>query len=281
MTQNDKNVLNTLNVLNVLFRANKQKIPNLSDEEQYTLTVTKEHLQNDNISISVFINTLQTLAEKGYLFATCIFESEYHDKIREVFSDEVFTPAVQKLSEDGKNSLTEEQKLVFAYAMQELLPPNLKTQFDVEGFAQEEIKLTDLLNDTRNAFKNHRDDTVAKIILFPFRDIDKVLKQMNGGKTFDEIIDSDICYNDQKFEFHIGKELVVTSYQDKPNIEHYILQLIPEHLDDGVIWYDEVEDRTSRSIKDALLKFVAKNKKLEDIFTVHSNRLEFDVEAFK
>lgn len=280
MTQNDKNLLDALNVLSVLFRANKQKLPKLTDEEQHTITVTKEHLSNDRISISVFINTLQTLAERGYLFATCIFESEYHDKIREVFSDEVFVPAMQKISEDSKNSLNDEQKLKLANAMKELLPPNLKAEFDVEEFANEEITVTDLFTDTRSAFKGHKDDTVAKVILFPFRDIDKVRTQMNDGKTFDEIIDADVWYNENKYEFHIGKESIPTSYQDKPNIEHYILQFIPEHLDDGVIWYDEVESRTSRSIKDALLKFVAKNKKLEDIFTIHANRLQFDVEAF-
>ena len=43
----------------MLFRANKQKIPKLSDEETHTLTVTKEHLQNDKLPLSTFVNTLQ------------------------------------------------------------------------------------------------------------------------------------------------------------------------------------------------------------------------------
>ncbi len=281
MTQNDKNILDALNLLSLLFRANKQKFPKLTDEEQYTLTVTKEHLENDSISVSVFINTLHVLAEHGYLIAVSIFESEYHEKIRDAFSDEVFTSAVQKLSEDSRNSLTEEQKLVFANALQELLPHNLRSEFDIEGFTQEEITLTDLLSDTRKVFNNHKDGTVAKIILLPFRDIDKVRKQMNAGKTFDEILDAEVWYNDRKFEFYLKGLTIPASYQTKPNIEHYVLKLIPEHLHDGVIWYDEIEERTSRSIKDALLKFVAKNNKLQDIFTVHINRLEFDVEVFK
>jgi hypothetical protein len=281
MTQFDTNILATLNVLCLLLSANKQRFPKFSEEEICTLTVTKEHLQNDNIPTSVFINSIQILADKGYLFATCIYEAEYYDKLRNVFSDEVYLPAMKQIEESGKNLLSEEQKLNLARALEQLVPQNLKSQFDISDIVEEDIKVTDLFDDTRKVMRDIQDGVVAKVVLMPFRDIDRVRNQMNENKSFAEIIDVDVWYNEETFEFRLAKEIIPTSYQTKPNVEHYILRLIPAHLDDGVIWYDEIEDRTSRSIKDALLKFVSKNAKLKDIFTIHSNRIEFDIEAFK
>lgn len=278
MTPQDQNILNTLNLLAMLFNANKHKVPKLTDEELHTLTIKKEYLVNDNISLSILSNTLQTLANKGYLIANTIFDSEYHEKIREAFSDEVYGPAMKQLEECGKNLLTQEQKIQLLEAFTKITPLGMEP--DAEAFLSEDVSIVNMFDGAREAFKNHTDDVIAKVVLMPFRDINKVLKQMDIGKSFDEILDAEFWYNEEKYEFYLQDSVISTAYQDKPNIEHYVLRLIPEHLYDGVIWYDEVEGRTSRSIKDALRKFVSKDKRLESIFKIHSSRLEFDAGVF-
>ena len=67
MNPKEQNIINTLNLLVLLFRVRKQAIPKLTDEQQHTLKVTKEHLATAGIAIPVFINTLKTLDDKGYL----------------------------------------------------------------------------------------------------------------------------------------------------------------------------------------------------------------------
>lgn len=56
MTQNDTNILVVLNLLVVLFRANKQKIAKLHDEELYTFTIKKEFYKT-TVSLFLFSQT--------------------------------------------------------------------------------------------------------------------------------------------------------------------------------------------------------------------------------
>ena len=278
MTPNQKNILDTLNLLALLFRANKQKMPKFSEEERHTLTVTEEHLSKADITIPVFLNTLTSLGDKGYLIAVGIHENEYHDKIREAFSDNVYEQVLKETSEGGLEKLSDEQKLEIATAFKKMAPKNV--DIDVNYFVEEEITIKDILDDTRNAFKDHKNGVVAKVLLMPFRDINRLLKHMNEGKTFEEVLDSDIWYDDKNYLFFMGKKSISTAYNSKPNIEHSVLSLIQDSLEDGVVWYDDINDRNPRSLKDALLKFVEKDERLKQIFKVHSDRLEFTIEPF-
>lgn len=279
MSPQDQNILDAINLLSLLFRARKQKLPKLSDEEQHTLTVTKEHLAGADISIPVFLNTLKTLNGKGYLTSIGIFENEYHDKIREVFEEKKYNSIIQELSKHSLNNLPAEQKEAIAEELRRMAPPNVEV--DTDSIIDQEINLTDFLDEGRKVFADHKDDDVAVVLLVPFRDIDTLLEKMNAGESFDEIQDSCVWYDPEKYEFHVGEDVVSTAYQAKPNVEHDVLSRLVEDLDEGVIWFDDIEHRTPRSLKDALLKFVDKNDKLKEVFAVHHDRLEFDKEAFR
>jgi len=279
MSPKDTNILNALNLLTLLFRSNKQKSPKLSEEETHTLTVTEQLLAKADINLPVFLNTLTTLADKGYLFAVGIHDDEFHEKIREGFKEESYNQALEEISKAGIDKLTVQQKTVIAQAFQKMMPAN--AQVDLDDFINDDISIKEILDDARNVYKDHKDGEVAKILLMPFRDIDVLLTKMNDGKSFDEIQDSEIWYDEKNLEFRIGDIKILTKYQGKPNVEHYVLILIKDSLNDGVIWYDDIEQRSARSLKDSLLKFINKDQRLQDVFTVHTNRLEFSKEAFK
>jgi hypothetical protein len=279
MSPKDTNILNALNLLTLLFRSKKQKSPKLSEEETHTLTVTEQLLAKADINLPVFLNTLTTLADKGYLVAVGIHDDEFHEKIREGFKEESYNQALEEISKAGIDKLTVQQKTVIAQAFQKMMPAN--AQVDLDDFINDDISIKEILDDARNVYKDHKDGEVAKILLMPFRDIDVLLTKMNDGKSFDEIQDSEIWYDEKNLEFRIGDIKILTKYQGKPNVEHYVLILIKDSLNDGVIWYDDIEQRSARSLKDSLLKFINKDQRLQDVFTVHTNRLEFSKEAFK
>jgi hypothetical protein len=67
MSPREENILKTLNILVLVLRAQKQMRPSLSEEQQHTLKITKEHIAAAGLTIPVFINTLLELNRKGYL----------------------------------------------------------------------------------------------------------------------------------------------------------------------------------------------------------------------
>lgn len=278
MDQKDINLLDTLNLLTLLFRANQQKVPKLSEEEQHTLTVTKEHLDGAKIPIPVFLNTLKTLSDKGYLTALGVFENEYHQEIRNVFEEKQYSQIISKISDNGLNELSEAQKTALADGIEKMLPPG--TNFDRKGFIQEGVTLKDILDDSRKVLKDHKDEDVAVVILFPFRDINTLLEKMNLGQSLSQIQDSGVWYDSVKYEFHIGDEIIPVSYQGKPNVEHFVLEKLNDCLADGLIGFEDITAHTPSSLRHSLLRFVEKDERLRSIFKVHSDRLAFDKEAF-
>lgn len=278
MTPKDQNILSVVNLLVLLFCARKQHLPKLPEEDQHLLTVTKEHLQGANLSIPVFVNTLKTLHERGYLIAVSIFEDEYHEKIRDVFKDGNYNLLLEQLSVHKNNELTIEQKRIIAESFQNMAQPNSRVSND--AFLDEKITFTDLLSDTKRILDDHKDNDVSHVVLMPFRDIEKLLGKMNNGKSFDVIQDSRIWYDNTKYEFHIGDTIIPISYQGKPNVEHVVLDLLQHNMRDGVIGYEDIDGYSPSSLRGALMRFVNRNAKLKKIFKVCRDRLEFDKEAF-
>jgi hypothetical protein len=278
MTPRDENVLKVLNILTTLFHSRKQKIPKLSKEEQHILIVTEEHIAKENITIFTFLNTLRVLNEMGYLMATGIFENEYHEKIRDAFKDENYNFAQAELSKINNGKLTTEQKEVLANEIKRMLPPG--EIFDQEAFDREDITYKELFDPAKLLLENHKDDEVAIVTLMPFRDIDRLFEKMNAGQGLDEIQDTSNWYDGHNCVFHLGTKTVSAMYHGKANVEHDILKRIKECLHDGVVWYEDVSEHKPTSLRRRLIDFVNKDEELKNIFTVYSDRLEFDKEAF-
>ncbi|MBP9759914.1 MAG: hypothetical protein KBD24_00935 [Candidatus Pacebacteria bacterium] len=278
MTPGDENILATLNLLVFLHHARKENNLNLSEEEKHLILVKQEYLNKGGISLPVFHNTLKILDKKGYLMGVSIVDDDFHEKVKGFTSEEGFGEILSKIPDVNVDFFTPNGKQFIADLVSSKIPPQYT--FDVKAFEEEKITIKEVLEQTRDIFQVHNNDLVSYVILLPFRSIEKLLEKMNDGRSFEEIQDSDIWYNRSAYEFHIGDVIVPVSYQGKPNIEHDVLLKLTDSLKDGVIWFDEINTYKPRSLKDALTKFVNKNEKLSQIFTVHSNRLEFRKDIF-
>lgn len=78
----------------------------------------------ESLSISVFINTLKTLHEKGYLMAVSIFEDKAHLVIQESFSDEKYSEILKEIEMVDTNEVQEKLKLGIADVLEQMKPAN-------------------------------------------------------------------------------------------------------------------------------------------------------------
>jgi hypothetical protein len=90
MKQNEENIFEVLNTLSLLRNSRKNHSPKLPEEEQNILIVTKEHIAMTGLTVSTFINTLNQIAKKGYLYAICIYEKKYHEQFKKLSEPEVY-----------------------------------------------------------------------------------------------------------------------------------------------------------------------------------------------
>jgi len=279
----EQNIIDTLNLLLLLFRAKKQSFPQLTEEQQHTLKVTKEHLAIAEISIPVFINTLNTLSEKGYLFAVSIFEDKFHSEIQKVLSDKNYPEILKQLENLDMGVFDRELKQRIADTIEKIKPANLELDRK-ELMEDEHISFASLISDGVSVLAGHTSNEVAIVTLMPFRSIERLLEKMNAGMKFDEVQDAGIWYDPKNFLFHIDEDTVSTSYQHKPNKEHFALTALLGMISESKIDYtdvpefDDANDNEMRSYRDALKRFVEKHPRLSEIFTVHSDHLEIHTE---
>ncbi len=269
----------------LLFRVRKQIIPKLTDEQQHTLKVTKEHLSTAGISIPVFINTLRTLDEKGYLVAVSIFEEKFHSEVQKFFSEEKYPEILKQIETVDTKELSEKLKVGIVEALEKKTPAN--HELDRVGLMNEEITLTSLLNDAHAVLADHTPEDISTIILMPFRSIERLLEKMNNGMKFDEIQDAGIWYDPAKYLFYISDEKPIsTFYNEKPNKEHFTLTALMCGAEENRIDYIDIpefddtktKETEKKSYRDALNRFIRKHPKLSEIFTVHSDHLEIHKE---
>ncbi len=279
MTPAANNLYKTLGLLIMVRDQVRVSSDQLSEEEKATIRISRQILTDADLTIPELVTSTKWLDEKGYIKGFTIFDENMRQKANQ---------ELESFSEDDLNAIfnnldTPEKIHALKKAMVEeyglILPPG--SEFDIQAVESEDIKFSNVVKEGLNKYKELRSDEVSVFLLLPFRSIDRLHKLIGEGVDPEDVKDEGVWYDSDTYEFHLGEEVVLTSYQEKPNVEHYILKLIVDHLNEGVIWYDEVEGRSSRSIKDALRKFVSKDKRLGDIFNVHSTRLEFDVKAFK
>lgn len=279
MTPGDQQMYTTVNLLVFLYHARKENGFNLSEEQQYMLLLKQEYLDKAGITLPVFHNTLKLLDKRGYLMGFTVLDDEFHSKVHEFLNDDTYNDMLSKIPDLNAEIFTPDGKEKMAEKLREITPPQY--HFDEEGFKDEKITIKEFLDQARGLLKNHRDEIISYVFLLPFRSVEKLLEQLNAGRSFDEIQDSGTWYDPIKFEFHLGDQTIPVSYQGKPNIEHDVLAKLDDNLSDGVVWYDDVDSYKPRPLKDALIKFIDKHKQLGEIFIVHADRLEFDKKAFE
>ncbi len=263
----------------MLSRSRKQFFPKLSEEEKATLTISKQIFSDSGLTIPEFTNTLHLLSEKGYIWHIVFFDDRLRSQIDGFVNGSEYDGLIDKLKALDTPEFSDKLKASVVQDFEKIMPAG--TIIDQEMVKSDDITFSQAFDEGIQKYKKMRTEEVALVLLMPFRNIEKLLEKIQSGKSFDEIQDSSIWYDTTKYEFHIGDEIIPTSYQGKPNIEHTVLEKLNECFDDGAIWFDDISDYKPRALKDALAKFVNRNEGLKQVFTIHSDRLEFGKEAFE
>lgn len=279
MSPRDQNLLATLNILVLIFRSQKHMFPRRSEEMQHTLQITKEHLAQARISAPVFINTLQELANKGYLLAgNSVFESKYHDEFLKVLDDTQYEKIQTELEKVDTSQLEEKLKVFAADLLEKTAPAYIPV--DREEVMKEDVSMKSLLEEFREAYKGYTPDVVSVIILSPFRSLERLLEQLNAGVLFDNVKDEGIWYDANTYYFHFDDTSVSTAYQGKPNKEHFALASLFGQFEESRIDYTDIpefdndnKEKDRKAYFDALTRFIKKHPRLSEIFSVHTDAL--------
>jgi hypothetical protein len=280
MTPADKIIYKTLSLLVMLSRSRKSTTPSLPDNERATLTISKQILFDAGLTVPEFANVLDKLNIKGYTCHTVIYDEYLRSQMNEVMENGQLKSALYEIEVlEKKEGFSDKFKTALKADLSKHLP--LGEELDEEQIDTENISLNEVLSKGLSMIQNMRPDEISVVILLPFRDIEALHAKVGNGIKLDDIKDANLWYDPQKYEFHIDGDIVSTSYQYKSNIEHDVLFRMINDFDEGTIWYDDIENRSPRALKDALLKFIDKHNRLKEIFTVHQDRLEFSKEAFR
>ncbi len=281
MTPGDKGMLDTVNLLVLLFRARKHA-PEFDEKQQHTLTVTKEHLASAGLTIPVFSNTLNILADKGYLTGVVVFEDSYHAKIRDAVTEKNFNALLERFDSTEAEVLAQRLQEAAVVNVAKVAPPNLPMSREMqEALAQESRTLREMLNDSREMLVRHSDQDIAIAVLLPFRSIDRLLEKMNSGLSFEEVQDTGIWYDAQRYEFHFEDEVMSTANRGTATLVHPILNALFNTGIDYVAEYSDLPDfddndraKENKRYADAVRHFITKYASLAEVFKVYSDRVE-------
>ena len=162
--------------------------------------------------------------------------------------------------------------------LEKTAPANIRA--DREEVMKEDVSMTSLLEEFREAYKGYTPDVVSLIILSPFRSIERLLEQVNAGVSFDDVKDEGVWYESDTHEFHFDDTSISTGYQGKPNKEHFVLQALFNQFEEPRIDYADIPEfdhdnveKDKKAYVDALARFVKKHPRLSEIFSVHSDGL--------
>ena len=282
MNPGDKNVYDATNILCMLFDARKI-VPNLSAEQKHTLHISKEHLSGANISVPVFINTLKTLDEKGYLFGVSTFGQDARDELKKLQNKHEYENILAQLDKIDLTNFESEAKDMMSQTLSKKMPPGY--EFDVDGFMEESGGLKEWIELTKEALIEAGDETISIVVLMPFRSIERLLEKMNSGIKFDDIKDAGLWYEQDNGTLHFDEKTISTQHGRKRYV-HYALQSLFNQFENNEIDYVDIpefdEARETelelKSFRDALSSFVKKDSRLKEIFTVHGTSLELHEE---
>jgi len=253
--------------------------PKLTEQQHHTLQITKEHLLQSEITAPEFINTLQELANKGYLLAgNSVFESKYHDEFLKVLDDTQYEKIQAELEKVDTSELEEKLKVFAADLLQKTAPAYIPV--DREEVMKEDVSMKSLLGEFREVYKGYTPDVVSVIILSPFRSVERLLEQINLGVPFDDVKDEGIWYESGVYKFHFDDTSVPVAYQGKPNKEHFALAALFNQFEESRIDYTDIpefdqdnKEKDRKAYFDALTRFIKKHPRLSEIFSVHSDAL--------
>lgn len=281
MSPKDQNILETLNILTLSYRSQKTCLLPLSEEQRHTLFITKENVEGTKISIPTFINTLETLATSGYLSYTPMHEQKFHDEFKSFIDSPLYSDAINQIKSSQTEEATLELKSGIATIFENTIPKDYS--YDKDGLMAEPLGIADLFVQGLNVMKGKPEQTIAVVILMPFRSIDRLLSKMNDGIKFDHVKDPGLWYDSQNFILHFEEDSIHTKY-NKLSYVHFAMQSLFNNEEITELYYAEIPEfdtskETQKELKayyDSLKGFIDANPKLETVFSIHTKYFEIN-----
>jgi hypothetical protein len=278
MKLNEENIFEVLNTLSLLRSARKTQFPELPEEEQNILIVTKEHIEMSGLTLTTFVNTLNQIGKKGYLYGISIFEKKYHNLFKKLSEPEVYEEIMDKLTKSKQNTISSTDKKRYFEPLIQLLVPKKYIRSSEEIY-EDDVSYSALFDESTKVLSGHTENNICYVLLSPYRDIDRLLTKLRNNEPFKEIQDEEIWFDPIADTLHYfggsldlgriikGKEVLLALFsQDEPS--KILFYQIPESSG------DEFNLKEQKSYWDSMNRILNKDLKLKRIFDLHQDRLE-------
>ncbi len=274
-------ILKTLELLKMLSASRQHFFANATPEERSTLTITKQLIVDAGLTIPEFTNAIQILSEQGYIWHVIIFDDRIREHVPIILNPQVSQAIIKRL--ESSPEYLSNLKLDVLKHFKTALPAG--TKIDIEDFFDNEISVKEAAQIGIEVFKKWDTKDIATVILMPFKDIRRLLSRLKDGEDFDKATKEGFWYNQNTYEFYIDEKVIKTSYQGKPNKEHFVLVEFFNKSDSTTFDYDELPnfDKAigTEPYRDAMRKFLKKHPKLKTLFTVHEYNTEFHPQRYE
>jgi hypothetical protein len=273
----DQKILKTLELLVMLSRSKQQFSQGKADEETATLRISRQLITDSQLSVPEFTNALHAIAEKGYIWHVVIYDEKVRSQINELTDGPLYSEVVEKLKGLDTKDNSDNLKQMVEAGLKKIIPHG--TQIDQELMDADYLKISDVFAQGIKAIKILNPDEIGLVILMPFRDISILLNKMNSGEKFNDIRDNGFWYDQNNYVFYIDNKVIQTSYQGKPNLEHFVIASFFNNPKLSTIDYEEMvgydPSKTNEAYQHAMRRFIEKHSSLEKIFTAHKYNTEF------
>lgn len=265
----------TLNQLIVLHRQ-QQVFKNVWTTEQLnTLQIKKEHVIDAGLTIPVFLNTLDEIANKGYISYTPIVDQNYRNQLADAKAGDYKAEIADTLSKVDTPEAQQKLKAGIATIFKNTMPHDY--EFDEAGFMASEISIKDLMTVGMQAITDTT-DLVAVVVLMPFRSIKRLLSQMNKGVAFADVKDPGLWYDAELHVLHFNGSQYPTKYRNDPSKTHFVFQTLFLSPNNTLDYSAIPEPNTNKTYFDSLRHFVEKYPELIHVFAIYSDRIQIKPE---
>lgn len=282
MTPGDLKILKTIELLVMLSRSRSLVFNDSTEEEKSILLISRQVLSDSGLTVPELTNSLHELSRKGYIWHMVIFDEHLRSQIDEVIKSDDFQNIMAQIASIDTTEKQMEMKRSALKDLKSLAPANIS--LDSDDFMNEPLSIVETIETGLNQYSKMRPDEIGIVILMPFRSSEKLLQKMNTGISFDQIRDDGFWYNKAKCIFHIDGIEIDTSYNNKPNLEHFIISSFYEVPDLTEIDYEDMAGFDSKkgpeAYQHAMRRFIEKHPSLSKIFTAHKYHTEFHPDRY-
>lgn len=262
----------------MLHRARKENFPKLSVEQQSLIIVTTEHINLTGLTLPTFINTLNLIARKGYLFGISIFEKKYHKLFKDLQKPSVYETILKKMENHKNNNISREDRLKYFEPIVKSLVPQKHIR-EAQEIINEDLTLSSLFQDSAFIFNGHTNENVSYIILSPHRNIDRLLNKLNEGEFLKNIQDQEIWFDTVNNNlYYMGGSINLGNIRKSKEV---LTALFSQDTPEKILFYqipessrDEFNIVEQKSYYDSFLRVLKKDIRLKKIFDLHQDRLE-------